>query len=274
MKNEQTCTIIIPSNTAYIDICNDFLKVFRLAWKSCPYRIVFSLFGENKDIDNAEYIYNGEKTTITKCVYEAALKNPSDLYLIFLPDAFFCGKINQKNIERIVDSIKKHKLEYCMLRPKKSKSKIKPIGDDMRYISRNDRYCHSFISFAATMSFIKREFSNDSGNDLDFELRYLNKENEAKTKDGYYIDHSVLTKDYFHIRPGIEKGKWNRNVLKELKRKYPCIAFSKREVIDRKTQLIITTGRLLRAVIPDKARNAMKKIYNRISRKSPFITND
>ena len=35
------------------NICNDFLKVFRLAWKSCPYRIVFSLFGENKDIDKS-----------------------------------------------------------------------------------------------------------------------------------------------------------------------------------------------------------------------------
>lgn len=268
-----TCTIIIPTNDKYLDICQNFVEVLRMSWSECPYRVIISVYGENKNYQSkvAEILYNEDAKTITSCVYKATKLYNSNMYMVFLGDAFFSKKIDNKEVEKIIDSFQASGFEYCMLRPRKAYDKIRPYNKMIRYIGRRDRYNHSFIAFMAKPEFIEKEFSNPMINDFDFESKYLDEINDCK-KNIYYEKHAILRKNIFHIMPGIEKGKWDRIVLRKLKREYPSIEFATRQQVSINTELILLIRRVLIWAFPNCVRVQLKRIYNTMFGKGPFIT--
>ena len=277
MVSNNNITIIIPSSTSYLDICHNFFEVLKLAWPECKYKVVLSLFGPPMVNDFTDdtlpetTIYSDKINNISGCVYEAAINNPSAMYLVFLPDAFMCNKVEDKEIHRLMGVLIQNNVEYCMLRPRRPYSKIKYLEDGVRYIAINDRYSHSFIAFAATPQFIEREFKQENNSDLDFELKYLNR-HEEKVK--YYSNHAIVTKNYFHILKTKKKGKWDRGALAVLKRHYPNVIFSDRERLDWKTEIALYARRILMKFIPDKVRIKIKKVYIKLMGKGPLVTND
>ena len=267
----ENCTILIPTHSAYMDICENFISVLRRSWKDCPYPVKIALCGKQTDSDIAEKIYCGESTTLTKALVEAVKNDPNEMFLVFLGDAFFFDKVDQKEVEVLLTQLSENKVQYCSLRPKPTQKKEKLLTELLRQIHSQDRYTHSFICFAATKDYIIEEFNSPKvDSDMDYELKYLQIVNSEE--DFYFEDHAILRRDIFHIIPGIEKGKWDRHVLSKLKKRYPDIEFSKREKLSVARQLYSDLNGLLLPLIPNGLRRFLKKIVGRVFGKSIFTT--
>lgn len=55
--------MILPTNSKYIDICENFFAVVKRSWPDCPYKIVLSVTGENKKVDGVINLYSGPKAS-------------------------------------------------------------------------------------------------------------------------------------------------------------------------------------------------------------------
>lgn len=188
---------------------------------------------------------------------------PSDSYMIFLGDAFITDKVDASLVDKIIEYFINSQYEYCCLRPKHAVAKEKKINSMFRNINTKDRYSHSFISFLASREFLEKEFcSEKEKNDRDFEMKYLNMANDD-TLEYYFDKHIILLKDVFSIKPGIEKGQWNRRVLRILKKKYPDIRFTDREKISLKWQMMLSARNMVAPVISNDLRRSLKKLLSK-----------
>ncbi len=254
-----TCTIIIPTHSNYLDVCENFISVLRKSWEDCPYQIVVSICGKNCEFTMAETSYNGEKATLLDCVVDAAKAYPSEQYMIFLGDAFMCGRVDTEKVEKLLFDLRENEIAYCALRPIKTLFRKRQVSRMFRQIHIRDRYNHSFICFAASPEFIFSEFSNPAvRTDFDFEVKYLQLVNEAK-QNIYFEKHAILTEDIFHIRPGIEKGMWDRRVLSWLQKNYPSIEYAKRKKLGKRHQIYSDILRVMLPRIPNSLRKLVKQ---------------
>ena len=87
----ENCTILIPTHSAYMDICENFISVLRRSWKDCPYPVKIALCGKQTDSDIAEKIYCGEGTTLTKALVEAVKNDPNEMFLVLCTAPFHHG---------------------------------------------------------------------------------------------------------------------------------------------------------------------------------------
>lgn len=257
--------IIITSHSAYLDVCQNFIFLFNKYWNNCPFKIVLSYYGENINVadnfQNVEVLYNGEKTTLPTCIYNVKKKYNADYYLCFLGDAFITKKIDTDTVNDILISLKENNISYCNLKPKhilyNLMSKYK-IDEYQRYLTVNERYGVSFVSFIAASDFIEKKFRNGI-TDLEFEIEYLNK-GIIVEKDPFF--YSILKKNIFNIYPGIVKGKWEKTVLNKLKKENPEFEFCKRESLSYKSEIIIKISRITSNFVPNKMRKKIKKIIS------------
>ena len=251
------CIIIIPTNSAYLDICENFLNLLRINWKNCKYKIIFSVCGEDKRITDCETIYNGENATLPKCILNAKRLYPADYYFVFLGDAFISKLVNNEDVEKCLLEMHEYNINYCRLLPQNILGKERIIEKRLRYINTNERYGHSFIAFIATKQFIEKEFGKGIS-DRDFEIKYLELANKNRNV-SYFKDRAICRKNIFHIMPGIEKGKWDRIVLKKLKYRYPEINFAKRDLISIKKEVFLLIRRKIKHIIPSNMRRSIKR---------------
>jgi hypothetical protein len=271
LNKKSICTIIIPTHSAYLDVCDNFISILKKNWSDCEFPLVISVSGEDKSLSAYDCIYNGANASLLECVVNAVNKYSSNSYMILLGDAFICDKVDNQLIKKMVDFFITKKYSYCSLIPKKTNQKEIKINSLFRYINVRDRYSHSFISFLASGDFIKSEFDlKELKTDRDFELKYLNMANN-ELDSFYFDDHVILTKNVLSLRPGIEKGKWNRNVLKYLKKNNPEINFANRGTISLKWQLVLDVRNTITPYISDDFRRWAKKALSK-SKEAKFDT--
>lgn len=255
------CTVIIPTHSDYIDICQILLKLISKNWEDNSYRIVVSVTGEDTTINGYDCIFNNGASLLT-CVYNAAVRFPSQCYLVLLGDAFITQPINNLAVNRIIDAFILNSFSYCNLRPYKSINKKKSFDDSFNYINKKDWYSHSFIAFLASRSFIFNEFNNDKiKSDRDFELKYLKITNLVEGN-SFYNDHVVLIDNIFHISPGIEKGKWDILLYNKLSRDMPEIKDLNREKVSLFWQIVLVIRRKVVRFIPNGFRKRIKNYLN------------
>ena len=257
---DESCCVIVPTNSKYIDICKNFFAVVKRSWPDCPYRLVLSVTGENKKVDGVINLYNGPKASLVDCVVNASKIYDCDYYIVFLGDAFMCGKVNTQSVKDILDDMKKNQIDFCCLHPEKTKKKISKIGRQMRHIHIRDRYCHCFGYILCSKRYLHEMFV-DSGilTDLEYEVWYLNKSIESKT-DYYYQHDAILTQNIFHIICGIKKGKWDRVAYHWIKKNYPEIQLAVRPKLSLLSQGMMILREKFLYLVPDYLRIQIKKI--------------
>ena len=269
---DETCCIIVPTNSKYVDICENFVEVFKKSWPDCPYNLVVSVTGEDKKIAGVANIYNGADASLIDCIINASNTYRCDYYMIFLGDAFMCGVIDTYRVRKLLGDMKENKLDFCCLHPEKSRMKIMKVGDQMRYIHINDRYCHCFGYTLCSEKYIKKMFV-ESGimSDLEYEMWYLNK--TAESKSDYYYEHdAIVTSNIFNIRCGIKKGKWDRVAYRWIKRNYPDIQLANRQKLSIMSQVVMLLREHFLYLIPNGLRVLIKKNISRLLRKNPVDT--
>ena len=229
------CVIILPTHSAYRDVCENFIKLYKRNWPDCKYKFVVSVCGEDILFEDTLSVYCGENATLLDCVRIVKEKFSAYIYFVFLGDAFLCSEVNSEEVELFINEIRRYQISYCRLYPQIMKSKRIRLGRWFRKINNKDRYAHSFIAFACTPDYIENEMT-EGRSDFDYESKYL-EEAERAENSYYYKDHVMLIKNIFHILPGIEKGKWDRLVLLKLKIQNPDINFCKRDKISYRWQI-------------------------------------
>lgn len=268
----ESCYIIVPTSSKYLDICRNFISVLSNSWTDCPYKIILSITGEEKKIDWAECLFNGPNASLVDCIVNASNRYISDYYMVFLGDAFMCGKVDTQRVKRLLAEIKRNKIDFCCLHPEKSRKSEKRVGSEMRYIHVKDRYCHCFGYSLYTKRYID-EMLVDSGisTDLEYELWYLNKTFNSESE--FYYEHdAILLNNIFHIRCGIKKGKWDRLVYRWIERHYPEIDLAQRPKLNWMSQAVLILREKFLYLIPDGIRIRVKKAITAISGKEVFDT--
>lgn len=257
-NNDGVITLITHSN--YIDICNNFVELLKKNWSDCPYRIVGVIMGDNVKIVGIDCIYVENASTLPECLLQVINVYPASWYMSFLGDAFIAKKVDQSLVSQVIGTIKKNDIQYCCLIPKKSVGKKIQISDLVRKIHYSDRYNHSFISFIATPSYIREQFSNHE-TDFDFEMKYLSIADGKEKR--YFENECILLKNILWIYPGIDKSKWNRKVLRILKKNNPSVMFSERGKLSVKEQIIYDLRELLVNVCPRYIRILLKRLASK-----------
>lgn len=269
---DNACCVIVPTNSKYIDICENFFDVFYRSWPDCPYRLVLSVTGENKKVDGVENFYNGTDASLIDCVVNAANKYDCDYYMILLGDSFLCGKVDTQSVENLMNDMKKNEIDFCCLHPEKTGKKQNKVGRQMRYIHIKDRYCHCFGYTLCSKKYLHEMFIN-SGilTDLEYEVWYLNKTVESKT-DYYYEHDAIVTQNIFHIICGIKKGKWDRIAYHWINKNYPDIRLAQRPQLGIVSQIIMILRENFLYLIPDGVRIQIKRAVMHITGENLFDT--
>lgn len=250
--------IILVTHSAYIDICNNFVALFKNNWPDCPYRIIGSVIGENKTIDNIETIYVENGNKLTDCIIAIKDLYKADFYMCFLGDAFISSKVDTKLVISLLSRLKQNKAQYCKIFSRNFKKEV-PNTDLIRRLRRSDIYSHSFVAFIASQEFIDNALKGKT--DLEFEKEYLELDSNA-VSDEEYIDDYLILKDIFHIIPTVSKGKWDRFALSVVKKENPNIDYANRQYLNTFDQVREVLYRKLRYFIPRTVRGKVKKLLS------------
>lgn len=260
--------INLVTHSAYKDVCENFLNLFDKNWHDCKFEFCISVIGDKIDFRGKKVIYNGNKCTLPEAIYNLMNNSDYDYCLSFLGDAFINTKVNNDEINKIIEEIDKCNIEYCNLIPKAAYRHHKiSLNRDMRFITTNDNYNMSFVAFIASKKFILQEFK-DKISDLDFEKKYLNREN---VKYQIYKNRTILNKNVLGIVPGISAGKWDRHALNKLQKDNPEIEFTNRPKMSVKEMIENDIIQILQTWISCKQRMVLKKMISRITGKK-FVT--
>lgn len=245
--------LILVSHWKYIDICEDFIKLFKKNWPNCPYNLTISIKGKKK-INYDKVIYNSDNCSLPKCIYNVVRQSNSKYFFCFLGDAFFSRKIDNNQVKNLVNSIKLNSIEYCCLIPRMPYLFTKKSIDSyIRKINYWDRYNVSFIAFVASKEFISNKFSGNIS-DYEFENSYIYN-SFTYSKAYYYSCYAIVQKNIFHIVPAIEKGKWNIIGLLKLKCLNPKIIFSKRHTMSIYEMIYAIVSKVSRPLLSPNFRN-------------------
>lgn len=258
-RNELRCTIILITHSNYLDICENYLELKAKYWSDCKYQTILSYYGEKNNLKDFESKYHintiyNETSIITDCIVNVLKTTESDYYICMLGDAFITDFVNQEDVDDLINQIYHNKINYCSLIYWKEKIRNRSTTL-FRKIRLCDLYRHTFVSFIATKDYINDEIEGIS--DYDFEIKYLKQASDKRTE---YIDNAVITKDIFHIRPGITKGNWDKRVLRKMEKQNPEISFSKRKCLPIFSQFKIEIRDAIFLKLSIKQRRVLKKI--------------
>ncbi|WP_300629103.1 hypothetical protein [uncultured Thomasclavelia sp.] len=261
MVDDIRIMIVIPTHSKYKNVINTFLLLLKKYWPDCPYRILISICGDDFTIQGYDRLYNGTNSNLIDCITAVRKKYNYDYYMCFLGDAFMNKKVNQIDVDEIINIINYNNIDYCSLLNVRNYKKSKKLNNCLRYIHSKDRYSHNFISFIVSNQYID-DFLSKMNSDLDFEMKYLS------IKENYYFhNHIIVTKNIFNITPGIKKGKWNRFVLSKLKKYNPEIEFAELPIESYCESLYSFFYGILITFIPDYLRKKLKS-YGYIKKRS------
>lgn len=253
--------VILVTHSSYSDVCANFIELYKKNWSDCNYDFVISVVGDHVTFGKERVVYNGSTCTLPNAVYSIMEASDYDYCISFLGDAFINSRIHNEEINELMEEIYKYNISYCCLIPRTAfRFKYNKIGKNLRYISSNDIYNMSFVAFVASKDFVQQEFGNNI-TDLEFEMKYIMQNGD---KDFFYTDRVILTKNIFHLEPGIDAGKWNRHAYKKIKRNNKDLVLAKRQKVSRFKMIIADIYMILQVVISKKQRKALKRIISKL----------
>lgn len=253
--------VSLVTHSKYQDVCDDFLKLFEKNWSDCAFDFFISVIGENIEFEGKKTIYHGKNCTLPGAIYNIMYNSEYDYCISFLGDAFINGKIDNREIEELINCIIQKKIEYCCLIPRiPFRFKELIACDKLRYISSEDSYNISFVAFIASKKFISNEFNNEI-TDLDFEMKYL------KNADGNYYkytDKAIVRKNIFNIFPGIDAGEWNRHSFNKIRKANRNIVLTNRKKVSIFKTLTNDCIHILQVFVSKGQRMKVKKILGKV----------
>ncbi len=264
MKNR--LSIYVSSPDSYADVFKVFYKGYRKYWVDCPY--IFYLTTNTQQYEGLNCICNNkvDDSWVERTI--AALPQITSKYLLVMcDDLIICDRINNREIEAILDYMDAHQIRYCRLDPL-------PFGNLVtecpliRKVNQQTPYAINLqIGIYRKDYFI--ELLGD-GTSTPWEIESNVNENASKALDIDFNDIIVTSKPIIPYIHGVYKGKWINRSVKRIVDLGIADVFQ-RERVDLLTEWKIRLITWLQWRISPETRKRLKTVLKSIGVK--FTTN-
>lgn len=214
-------TILISSGDAYMDVIDVWLRSFEKFAADCPYKVVIAT--DCKKVlrcgGSVKNVLSGDanNTLLPRAVWALENEIDSDYILFMIADCFFTQKVDWDAVEKIVDDMKQHQINYASMLPVCRRGKA----------IRNSVLCYAKqtnpYSLSLRMGIWQREFFTQKCAEVsdEWQLEYSECTKAAKEEHSevYFTDIAVTgSKNMLHIAHSITGGRYIPSVLKKMKR--------------------------------------------------------
>lgn len=214
--------IFIDSFDGHKDVWNNFFMIFDYFWPKCPYNRYLSTNEKDYERDNVTVVKVGKEVDwITTTLI--ALKSIKEKYVwLFHDDGFLSKKINDSDIEEIIDYMNKNNIFFYRLSLRKDLDKKyirHEISSDFVYAINLQPAIWNTNEFIGYLEKLKVDGEKSP---WDFERYFIEHFRNMKCVrkiEGIAYD----TRDLAGIKNAIIQGKWVRHVLNFYKKNYNIV---------------------------------------------------
>lgn len=213
-------SIVIDCPDTYLDILKIFFIFYEKNWSSNTHKIYVT--SQNSEINhpkNVEFIKCGDKLNSIQRT-KIALKLIKDKYVLILGcDDYFGKKVNEDEINRLLEYIDANSIKYvCVWKLKnREHKKYKTTYKNLYFCNKKARYSKSLMANLWLKDEYLKLFDSDNDDGWTIESNWL-KETYYSTK-GHFNDYCFYSNDPLHIVHAVAKGKWIRKAYRFCKRK-------------------------------------------------------
>ena len=213
-------TIVFIGFDGYSDLWNDCFKLFNMFYKDNPYRTLFINNIKEVSYPGIETFHAGEDAEWSKKV-QLAIKEAGTPYICLLLEDFFIGKtIDNIEIEKTVELIKKDNLKYYKLvnlsRAVKNRDAQYKDYKYLHIIPEDDEYGVSLQAAIWNKEYLKELLGEDNYNAWIFEF---NRVKEAKGKPNTPKEGCVFDdRNIFNFKHGVVQSKYIPGTIKYFKK--------------------------------------------------------
>lgn len=262
MKEIRDFAIYISSFDGYSDCWDSFFDIFNTFWSDCEFKKYLVTNYESPNYKGTELIKVGkEKNWVDRTV--RSLEAVNEKYILFLlEDYFLSKKIQNEEIEKIVNYMDCNKVFYYRL----SKSSVKFRGKYVTDIPYNQSYSVSLqpaIWNKKALVEILKECSHDVQSAWDFEV-FLDKKYKKGENKEYIPGIKYDNRDLLGYKNGILKGKWILSTIKYYRKKGIYIDTSKRDVQKVSENVMFNIKYYFSNLAPQRIKKMIKNIMKKL----------
>ena len=263
MEASKKICLLTDSPDSYLDIFNVFYTLFKRNWPDCPYEFYLTVEESNVSYDGINIVKCGVgKNQIERLLF--AIKNISaDFVVLFDEDIFFSKKIHNKDIQIIPDIMSENGFVYWRLAPF-PKQRIIPVKNHsyLSYVDAKKRYGKSLMFQVFEKKYLIELFDKEKQTGWDIENNWVIE--SLKTKEKYFSNFVIDTRDLFGMIHGISKGKWIRSSLRKLKKNHLVVNLKIRPKLPLLLSIVANIKNIVVSIVPNRFVGKMKLFLKKI----------
>ena len=216
-------TVYVSSPDSYADVFDMFLRGFRKYWNDCPYKFIFTT--NTYSYDGITCICNHQTgdTWVERTI--AVLPQIKSKYILLMCDDIIINeKVNNHDIERILDYMDNHEIRFCNMRPNRRGEHIHELPI-LNAVNKRQSYAINLQIGIFRKDYFAELLGDGSSNAWAIESR-INAE-AASAKDELFRDVVVVNKPILPFVHGVLKGLWTRQAVSYIKKAYPTYEFKR-----------------------------------------------
>lgn len=261
---QKKLAVIISSYDECEKMWKNFFKIFNYYWSDCKFNVFLVNNFLKPNFENVNIINTGKEIGWKNRIL-TALNKIEEEYIIFFHEDYFLGtKINNEQIEKILNYIQKNKIKmYRLSKSPKAKGEL-PDTSYLAPVYTNDRYGISLqCAIWEKKEFITKIKEIEGELPWDFEKHFLKKGiSEKRSKiEGYVVDKRNILK----IQHGISKGKWLNITLKYFKNEKIDIDLCEKERMPYREEIVGILKQILTDILPGNLVIMGKKILKKFN---------
>jgi hypothetical protein len=234
------------------------LKCFKKYWGNCPYELYLST--NTKKYDGITVFNNNKKNDMWTERALPVLRNLKTKYvLIMCDDLFICDTVDDKRIEKILDSMDEYNIKFCRLEVIKKGIRVRN-NDDLVWVNKQMPYALNLYMGIYNREFLIEQLGDGTQSAWDIEKKWMEKTYDAPNE--YYEDIVSCNKEIIKVIHGITKGKWMPSSLKKLESIDICVE-STRDIMKKKDEIIFYLKHIASANLTPQKRYAVKKMLRK-----------
>lgn len=263
MKNEKKdMAIIVSSYDGAHKMWNNFFHIFDYYWSNCKFSIYLVNNFLVPILKNVNIINTFEEKGWKNRILTALSQIEEEYILFMFEDNFLGKKIDNREIYRILEFIKKNKIKFYQIGGVENKKYSKKCSNIIPILE-NERYG---INLQCAIWF-KKELVEliekmEGNTPWDFENFYLKnlKNDSQKIKEGYVYD----KRNIFNIQHGILHGKWVKKTIDFFRNERLEIELCDYEIRSFFEEKLIELQSVIGKILPVYLVRKLKKILKKI----------
>ena len=270
-ENKYDCrfSIILPAYDPYKDAFDIFMDLFEKNWPDCPYPVVVTnmFFQYESSLPNFHLKNCGDEKRYRVRRTEAINMVKAKYYLIMEEDRMFTGKIDTREIEKILDFMDENDIEYYRMNPSffKKKKKAKFEGYEHFYhIPAKEPYGRSGATSIYRIDLIERN-SKKYADAYCEENGYL--EDSFNATEKYLAKAATDDRNILHILHCIDKSQWIPAAKRELEKMGYDLSDTTLKTLSKKRNIVQKCKYVIGNRVPIKFRYYIKKFLSKFGMK-------